>query len=64
MLFQPSRPEQDGLVPFHQATVMPIMSASQQAGLGQQKMKEKLSDSLKSCNEILKELFSKKHSVS
>lgn len=42
---------------------MPIMSASQQAVLGQQKMKEKLSDSLKSCNEILKELFSKKHSV-
>ncbi|XP_026479099.1 homeotic protein female sterile-like isoform X2 [Ctenocephalides felis] len=59
---KPSRPEQDGLVPFHQATVMPIMSASQQAVLGQQKMKEKLSDSLKSCNEILKELFSKKHS--
>lgn len=28
------------------------------------KNKEKLSDALKSCNEILKELFSKKHSVS
>lgn len=28
------------------------------------KGKEKLSDALKSCNEILKELFSKKHSVS
>lgn len=28
------------------------------------KSKEKLSDALKSCNEILKELFSKKHSVS
>lgn len=27
------------------------------------KGKEKLSDALKSCNEILKELFSKKHSV-
>lgn len=26
--------------------------------------KEKLSEALKSCNEILKELFSKKHSVS
>lgn len=29
---------------------------------GAQKNKEKLSDALKSCNEILKELFSKKHS--
>ena len=28
------------------------------------KPKEKLKDSLKACNEILKELFSKKHSVS
>lgn len=27
------------------------------------KSKEKLSEALKSCNEILKELFSKKHSV-
>ena len=27
------------------------------------KPKEKLKDSLKACNEILKELFSKKHSV-
>ena len=28
------------------------------------KPKDKLNDSLKACNEILKELFSKKHSVS
>lgn len=28
------------------------------------KGKEKLSDALKSCNDILKELFAKKHSVS
>lgn len=28
------------------------------------KPKEKLSESLKACNEILKELFNKKHSVS
>lgn len=40
-------------------------SASHLAGMPPQlgKGKEKLSDALKSCNEILKELFSKKHSV-
>lgn len=39
--------------------------ASHHAALTPQaaKNKEKLSDALKSCNEILKELFSKKHSV-
>lgn len=38
--------------------------ASHHAGTPQlAKNKEKLSDALKSCNEILKELFSKKHSV-
>lgn len=38
----------------HHSTMTPQMA----------KGKEKLSDALKSCNEILKELFSKKHSVS
>ena len=40
---------------------MASMSGSSQQQLNQIK-KEKLSESLKSCNEILKELFSKKHS--
>lgn len=63
---KPIRPELDGLVPFHQANISPHManmntSAPQHAS---HKAKEKLSEALKSCNEILKELFSKKHSVS
>nr|CAD7427964.1 unnamed protein product [Timema monikensis] len=60
--FQPQRQTEDGL-PFHQA-VHPLMTASlsnqpQHSGA---KPKDKLNDSLKACNEILKELFSKKHS--
>lgn len=35
-----------------------------QSPLSNVKPKEKLKESLKACNEILKELFSKKHSVS
>ncbi|XP_066999162.2 bromodomain-containing protein 2 isoform X2 [Anabrus simplex] len=59
--FQPQRQSEDGL-PYHQST-LPIMSS----GLSQpqhsgSKPKDKLNDSLKACNEILKELFSKKHS--
>lgn len=38
------------------------LSPMAQAGGGSAKHKEKLSESLKCCNEILKELFSKKHS--
>nr|CAD7396195.1 unnamed protein product [Timema poppensis] len=60
--FPPQRQTEDGL-PFHQA-VHPLMTASlsnqpQHSGA---KPKDKLNDSLKACNEILKELFSKKHS--
>ncbi|XP_015114158.1 homeotic protein female sterile isoform X2 [Diachasma alloeum] len=59
---KPSRQAEDGLVPFHQAN-MPLMGAmAQQPQHASGKSKEKLSEALKSCNEILKELFSKKHS--
>ncbi|XP_011306065.1 bromodomain-containing protein 4A isoform X2 [Fopius arisanus] len=59
---KPSRQAEDGLVPFHQAN-MPLMGAmAQQPQHVGGKSKEKLSEALKSCNEILKELFSKKHS--
>lgn len=62
---KPTRPEMDGLVPYHQANMTPIcntpVNATQQQ-LSAQKIKEKLSEALKSCNEILKELFCKKHS--
>ncbi|XP_031780374.1 bromodomain-containing protein 3 isoform X9 [Nasonia vitripennis] len=61
-LFQPTRQAEDGLVPFHQAN-MPLMGAmAQQPQHTSSKLKDKLSEALKSCNEILKELFSKKHS--
>lgn len=63
---KPIRPELDGLVPYNQASISPLITnanttAPQHAS---HKSKEKLSEALKSCNEILKELFSKKHSVS
>ncbi|CAL7946912.1 unnamed protein product [Xylocopa violacea] len=59
---KPTRQAEDGLVPFHQAN-MPLMGAmAQQPQHTTGKSKEKLSEALKSCNEILKELFSKKHS--
>ncbi|XP_012278663.1 bromodomain-containing protein 4 isoform X2 [Orussus abietinus] len=59
---KPTRQAEDGLVPFHQAN-MPLMGAmAQQPQHTGGKFKEKLSEALKSCNEILKELFSKKHS--
>ncbi|CAH0552951.1 unnamed protein product [Brassicogethes aeneus] len=60
---KPIRPELDGLVPYNQATISPMTNINtatpQHAAL---KTKEKLSEALKACNEILKELFSKKHS--
>ncbi|XP_049820910.1 bromodomain-containing protein 3-like isoform X4 [Aethina tumida] len=59
---KPVRPELDGMIPYNQATIAPLMtntSAPQHASI---KPKEKLSEALKACNEILKELFSKKHS--
>ncbi|XP_051154372.1 bromodomain-containing protein 4-like isoform X3 [Leptopilina boulardi] len=59
---KPTRQADDGLVPYHQAS-MPMMSAMvQQPQHPGGKTKEKLSEALKSCNDILKELFSKKHS--
>ncbi|XP_055604786.1 homeotic protein female sterile-like [Uranotaenia lowii] len=50
------------IAPFQSATypISPYQGAAAQQN--QPKNKEKLSDALKSCNEILKELFSKKHS--
>lgn len=63
---KPIRPEMDGMVPYHPGVMSPLM-ANLNASAPQHpvhKGKEKLSEALKSCNEILKELFSKKHSVS
>lgn len=70
---KPVRPEMDGLVPYHQTNMTPIVAAPVIANQTQHSSahkalpggnKEKLSEALKSCNEILKELFCKKHSVS
>ncbi|KAG7209234.1 hypothetical protein KM043_015355 [Ampulex compressa] len=58
----PTRQAEDGLVPFHQANMPLIGAMAQQPQHTGGKSKEKLSEALKSCNEILKELFSKKHS--
>ncbi|KAL1506160.1 hypothetical protein ABEB36_005573 [Hypothenemus hampei] len=52
--------ELDGLGPYSGAT--PGMAPSPAGpGVSVQKSKEKLNDTLRACNEILKELFSKKH---
>ncbi|XP_025829012.1 bromodomain-containing protein 3-like isoform X2 [Agrilus planipennis] len=61
---KPIRAELDGLVPYNQANISPLMNmnASQQQHASH-KSKDKLSEALKSCNEILKELFSKKLST-
>ncbi|XP_035733356.1 bromodomain-containing protein 2-like isoform X1 [Vespa mandarinia] len=59
---KPTRQGEDGLVPFHQANMPLIGAMAQQPQHTGGKSKEKLSEALKSCNEILKELFSKKHS--
>ncbi|XP_076183936.1 homeotic protein female sterile isoform X3 [Ptiloglossa arizonensis] len=58
---KPTRQAEDGLVPF-QANMPLIGTMAQQPQHTTGKSKEKLSEALKSCNEILKELFSKKHS--
>lgn len=69
---KPARPELDGLVPY-QANMTPIVpnqvpasavahATAAVAAAVPHKGKEKLSEALKSCNEILKELFCKKHS--
>lgn len=62
---KPIRPELDGLVPFQQ-NITSLMSNTNTSTPqhASHKPKEKLTEALKSCNEILKELFSKKHSVS
>ncbi|XP_066595505.1 homeotic protein female sterile-like isoform X2 [Prorops nasuta] len=59
---KPTRQAEDGLVPFHPANMPLIGAMAQQPQHTGSKSKEKLSEALKSCNEILKELFSKKHS--
>ncbi|KAK9884638.1 hypothetical protein WA026_007476 [Henosepilachna vigintioctopunctata] len=59
---KPSRPELDGLVPYHQANITPIINNTAAPQIAAHKARGKLSESLKACNEILKELFSKKHS--
>lgn len=62
---KPSRPELDGLVQYHQTTFSPIISNMNTTPQRvTHKPKEKLSEALKSCNEILKELFAIKHAVS
>ncbi|KRT80989.1 hypothetical protein AMK59_5833, partial [Oryctes borbonicus] len=60
---KPMRTELEGMVSYNPANISPMVtnttSTPQHAS---HKPKEKLSEALKSCNEILKELFSKKHS--
>jgi hypothetical protein len=76
-VFQPARVPEEGFMNANTGTLSPMLGAGVTAGAstsatpvqhhhhhGQKLVKEKLSESLKSCNEILKELFSKKHSVS
>ncbi|XP_017782486.1 PREDICTED: bromodomain-containing protein 2-like isoform X4 [Nicrophorus vespilloides] len=60
---KPIRPEMDGLVPYNQPNISPLMAnIPNTLQHPSHKAKDKLSEALKSCNEILKELFSKKHS--
>ncbi|XP_044756346.1 bromodomain-containing protein 3-like isoform X2 [Coccinella septempunctata] len=60
---KPSRPELDGLVPYHQSAIAPIIGNAQALPQhASHKSRGKLSESMKACSEILKELFSKKHS--
>ncbi|XP_031333781.1 bromodomain-containing protein 3-like isoform X3 [Photinus pyralis] len=61
---KPVRPDLDGLVPYNQASISPLMTNMNAVPPTHpsHKSKEKLSEALKSCNEILKELFTKKHS--
>jgi hypothetical protein len=59
---QIKKPSMDVFVPYHQSNITPPLYTSTPQ-VSAHKNKEKLSEALKSCNEILKELFSKKHSV-
>lgn len=62
---KPMRSEIDGLVPYHPNNMAPMVpSATITPQHASHKSKEKLSEGLKACNEILKELFAKKHFVS
>lgn len=56
---KPQRQSDDGM-PFSQSPMAPY-SHSNSTQAAHEKPKEKLSETLKACNEILKELFSKKH---
>ncbi|XP_073968991.1 bromodomain-containing protein 2-like isoform X4 [Rhodnius prolixus] len=56
---KPQRQTEDGMT-FAQSPMMPYSSTNSNQS-AHEKPKEKLSETLKSCNEILKELFSKKH---
>ncbi|XP_066904418.1 bromodomain-containing protein 3 isoform X4 [Halyomorpha halys] len=56
---KPQRQSDDGM-PFSQSPMAPY-SHSNSTQASHEKPKEKLSETLKACNEILKELFSKKH---
>ncbi|XP_068912588.1 bromodomain-containing protein 3-like isoform X5 [Tenebrio molitor] len=58
---QIKKPSMDVFVPYHQSNITPPLYTSTPQ-VSAHKNKEKLSEALKSCNEILKELFSKKHS--
>ncbi|XP_063912894.1 bromodomain-containing protein 3-like isoform X4 [Zophobas morio] len=58
---QIKKPSMDVFVPYHQANITPPIYTSTPQ-MPAHKPKEKLSESLKSCNEILKELFCRKHS--
>lgn len=61
---KPIRTEMEGMVSYNPANISPmITNATSTPQHASHKPKEKLSEALKSCNEILKELFSKKHSV-
>ncbi|XP_065170794.1 homeotic protein female sterile-like isoform X2 [Atheta coriaria] len=59
---KPLRPELDGLVPYAQPNISPMIMPGAMQHSAAHKNKDKLTEALKSCNEILKELFSKKHS--
>ncbi|RZF48150.1 hypothetical protein LSTR_LSTR009839 [Laodelphax striatellus] len=59
---KPQRQTIDGLPAYMPSANTPVTPATNATQAHDGKMKEKLSDSLQACNEILKELFSKKHS--
>ncbi|XP_020283132.1 bromodomain-containing protein 4-like isoform X2 [Pseudomyrmex gracilis] len=59
---KPTRQAEDGLVPYHQANMPLIGAMAQQPQHTSVKGKEKLSEALRHCNDILKELFAKRHS--